>query len=111
MFLSSPPTASVGVTSTGRATGSGAYPRERPHRLRRTVDHPDHRVVTRHVDGPVMGEQRVGQLAQADLRLGVVDTDRLVREIPRGEHERRGGTASRRAPARRGGGATACTEA
>ena len=62
VFLRSAPTARVGGTAAGKATGSGAYPRERRTGNSRAHDHPHHGVVARDQDRPVVHQPAVGQL-------------------------------------------------
>ena len=87
VFLRSAPTARVGGTATGSATGSGAYPRERLIGNSTTVDHPHDGVVARHQDRPVVHQPAVGELRKPFQRIIVGEADRLSAEVARCHHQ------------------------
>jgi len=77
VLFSSAPTATIGVAAE---TGSGsAFGMERDA---------DDGVLATPVNGAVVGEELVGDTAEARACLGVVDGDRLVRAVPARHHER-----------------------
>ena len=59
-------------------------------RHRRIAKGPDHRVVRTDVDGPVVGEQRVGDRGEASHRVVVEIRERLVADVATGQHQRSG---------------------
>ncbi len=68
-----------------RARGVAARP---AHHDLAIVDHAGHRVVDPHVDGPVVGAEPVGDVAQARRRVCVAVDQRLGRAVGAGEHQR-----------------------
>ncbi len=53
-----------------------------------TAEGADHRVVRADVDGPVVGEERVGDPLESGARVVVEVGDRLVGDVAAGEHDR-----------------------
>src|SRR6478609_4271226 len=73
VFFRSPPTARAGTTSTGKANGMGAKPRDR--------------VVARHVNAPVVSEPGISDAAEAVECIGIVGDDRLAGQVATRHHQ------------------------
>jgi hypothetical protein len=68
--------------------GQRRVPAGPPDRQLRPVQHADHGVVARDVDGPVVREHRVGEPRQAAGRVVVIEAQRLFADVGARHHQR-----------------------
>ena len=74
-------------TPPGRASCGGVAARS-PQQPLAAFEYPHHRVVRPHIDVAIVGEQRIGDPADALSRLAIVDHDGLFAEIAARHHQR-----------------------
>ena len=86
--MSSAPQPSVGRECGGKPKRAGGVATRPADEDLLVVHRSDHRVLDPHVDGAVVGQESVGDVAQALERVLVPVGDRLVRAVAAGEHER-----------------------
>ena len=85
VLLSCAPAATTGRARGDRQRhGAGREPARAPKRELRADD----RILAAAVDRPVVGEERVGDVAECGARVVVVEGDRLVGAVPARQHER-----------------------
>ncbi len=91
VFFSSAPQPSTGSRGLdGQRDRLRGVPAGTADRVRPPAHHPQHRVVGAGADRAVVQQRRVGDRAEPGRGVVVPVRDRLVRDVPAGQHDRRG---------------------
>src|SRR5436305_9396416 len=70
------------------ADGRGRVTTRAPQNHRTPLKDTRYRIIRTHVDAPVVQQERIGYLAKPRVSVAVFITDRLIRQVAAGHHQR-----------------------